>query len=695
MPLSIQTNVNSLIAQENLRVNNAFQSQTIQRLTSGYRINSSGDDAAGLAVANKFRNSIAELTQGVANGNDAVASLQIMDGGIGNISKMLDRLKTLAMQSASSSFTGDRATLNSEFQSDIAEIDRQAQSIGLNTGGTFAKNLTVYLGAGNGSQSTANSIVNVDLSRATVDAQSLGLKGVQAVNSANYDLGGSSATSVHAILNDAVNAGSLSSPAATTSFTFYGAGFSNADGTTGNGGVTINVNLNGVGDTASLVDAINAAIQVQAQQPTAQSAAFAAADIKASIVTDSNGNQKLAFSSDSSAFQVAADDRTANALMGNFAADGTSAATGAVSGATITARAAANQAAMDFSTNNVTLTISGDGLSSPVNVTLNANYSNLGSFANLNAVAADIQTLVRTATGDAGFAVANNAGTLTFSGSKGAITVSASSSAAANVAALGMDASGTSAGTSVLTGPVNTTYFSNGAYEMASTSSGSAQVSNFQWAGAPGASGQTISIAANDANGVSHPISINLTASENTIDKAVGKINDALQKSNDATLKQITAVVVDDHGVQKINFISTVSSFSVAVGNEATSKGITDGAGNQGTSTQAQQIGTGGSADISTIQGAQAAVAAISKAVLALGKAQASIGKGENQLNYAISLAQSQITNFSAAEAQIRDADVASEAANLTKAQVLQQASIAAMAQANSAPQAVLALLRG
>jgi flagellin len=74
--------------------------------------------------------------------------------------------------------------------------------------------------------------------------------------------------------------------------------------------------------------------------------------------------------------------------------------------------------------------------------------------------------------------------------------------------------------------------------------------------------------------------------------------------------------------------------------------------------------------------------------------AQAAVGIGENQLNYAINLAQSQITNLSAAESQIRDADVAQQAANLSKAQVLQQASIAAMAQANSAPQAVLSLLK-
>ena len=81
-------------------------------------------------------------------------------------------------------------------------------------------------------------------------------------------------------------------------------------------------------------------------------------------------------------------------------------------------------------------------------------------------------------------------------------------------------------------------------------------------------------------------------------------------------------------------------------------------------------------------------------AISNLGLVQGVVGAGENKLNYAINLAQSQITNFSAAESGIKDADVAAEAANLTKAQVLQQASLAALAQANSAPQAVLALLK-
>src|SRR5260370_41193000 len=106
MSISIQTNVTSLMAQENLSVNQLFQSRTIQRLTSGFRINSSGDDAAGLAVANKFRSDTTELKQGIRNANDGLRQLQIGDGGLNNISKSLDRLKTPATTSAANKFPG-------------------------------------------------------------------------------------------------------------------------------------------------------------------------------------------------------------------------------------------------------------------------------------------------------------------------------------------------------------------------------------------------------------------------------------------------------------------------------------------------------------------------------------------------------------------------------------------------------------
>jgi flagellin len=103
---------------------------------------------------------------------------------------------------------------------------------------------------------------------------------------------------------------------------------------------------------------------------------------------------------------------------------------------------------------------------------------------------------------------------------------------------------------------------------------------------------------------------------------------------------------------------------------------------------------TNAPASTGTVTGnAQAAITAINAAIATLGQVQGRVGSGENKLNYAISLANSQITNFSAAQSRIRDADIASEAANLTKAQTLQQTSIAALAQANAAPAAILKLL--
>jgi len=181
-----------------------------------------------------------------------------------------------------------------------------------------------------------------------------------------------------------------------------------------------------------------------------------------------------------------------------------------------------------------------------------------------------------------------------------------------------------------------------------------------------------------------------------------------LQASNDTTLQKITAIKVRDlsggaTGAEKINFISTLNKFTVGLGTDGGSTAAANiglatassGAGTQGVSVTAHQVGTGSALDISTQAGASAAVTAITSAVRALGVAQAAVGKGQNQLAYAIGLAQSQISSFSSAESQLRDADIAAEAANLTKASVLQQATMAAMAQANSAPQAVLALLRG
>jgi flagellin len=209
---------------------------------------------------------------------------------------------------------------------------------------------------------------------------------------------------------------------------------------------------------------------------------------------------------------------------------------------------------------------------------------------------------------------------------------------------------------------------------------------------------QAITISANSTDGTLESKSItlqnNATAQTGqSIDSAISYINQELQQTNNPTLQGIVAVKEDVGGVQKINFLSSNNSFSVSAGSSPNGNGFS-GAGVAGSTVASTTLGTGITVSVDTQQNATQALGALANAVNLLGSAQAAVGTGENQLNYAIGLAQSQITNFSAAESRIRDADVAADAANLTKDQTLQQAGVAALAQANTEAQALLHLLQ-
>jgi flagellin len=193
--ISIQTNVASLYGLQNLNTNQMSEQKTIEEMTSGHRINSAADDPAGVAMANQLRNAGAVLTQGVSNGNNAVGQLQIIDGGLNNISQILDRLQTLATEGSSSTFTGNFTTLATEFANDVTEISRQAQNVGMNTGGDFNAALSVYIGGGLGNSNGASigvavETINLSGTSMAVDAAGLGLSAYTAVsnltNSANF-----------------------------------------------------------------------------------------------------------------------------------------------------------------------------------------------------------------------------------------------------------------------------------------------------------------------------------------------------------------------------------------------------------------------------------------------------------------------------------------------------------------------------
>ena len=501
MSLSIQTNIASLVAQNNIRVNSAFQSQTIQRLSSGFRINNSADDAAGLAVANTFKGAIASLTQGVQNGQQGLNALQIVDGGLSNISTIVTRLQTLAAESANAVFQGSRATLNTEYQTLLGEIDRQSANIGLNTGGRNNISLSIYTGGG---ADNAHSAVAVNLSgsNSAVDASGLGI----------------STSSI-------------------------------AGGGTGIGGNTVRLD-----NTA---------------------AAF--------------------LTSTSQTF-------TLHVNTGSGNTDVTATLTGGASGLT------------------GTQIISG----------LNTQLQAYGVTASIG-----------------------SGGTLEFGGST-AFSVSTTAAGTGPVA---------NTGTAVNTGDYN---LSSGTFAAFAAGGGTAADETVVFQNAGGTR------------------TVNLTsANAGTLTAALTTLNTALNGSGIYAVKAANGTDIS---------FQSVSAFSV---NEtAFTAGSGGGTGSLFGVVGAQAV-TAASASASSTGNSLAAITALATATTNLGSVQGKVGAGQNLLNYAVNLAQSQIVNLSAAEAGIRDADVAFEAANLTKAQVLQQASLAALAQANSAPQALLALLKG
>ena len=133
MGLRINTNVPSLVAQRNLRTNRVLLDRTLERLSSGSRINHAGDDAAGLAISETLRAQIRGLGQAERNASDGISLIQVAEGGLSEISNILIRMRELGVQAASDTVgTRERKFLDTEFQQLGAEIDRIANSTEFN-----------------------------------------------------------------------------------------------------------------------------------------------------------------------------------------------------------------------------------------------------------------------------------------------------------------------------------------------------------------------------------------------------------------------------------------------------------------------------------------------------------------------------------------------------------------------------------
>jgi flagellin len=184
MPFTVNTNLSSLNSQYALGQTRMGLQNTLTRLSSGLRINSASDDAAGLAIANRDLLDNTSVTAGIQAANDAISNLQIKDGAMNNITSLLNRALTLASQAASTTFTGSRSTLDNEFQSVLSEITRTAGAAGLQTGGADLTTRSVFVG--NTQINTGASVTYVSWTLTTaVDSQGLGISTQNITSQAN------------------------------------------------------------------------------------------------------------------------------------------------------------------------------------------------------------------------------------------------------------------------------------------------------------------------------------------------------------------------------------------------------------------------------------------------------------------------------------------------------------------------------
>jgi flagellin len=147
MGLGINTNVPSLNAQRNLNASQSTLGKALQRLSSGLRINSAADDAAGLAISERFTTQIRGLNQAVRNANDGISMLQTTDAALGSVTQNLQRIRELAVQAANpTNSTSDRAAIQQEVQQLTAEVDRIGRTTSFNGRSLFGEADTSVVG---------------------------------------------------------------------------------------------------------------------------------------------------------------------------------------------------------------------------------------------------------------------------------------------------------------------------------------------------------------------------------------------------------------------------------------------------------------------------------------------------------------------------------------------------------------------
>jgi len=701
MPQIINTNVPSLTAQRNLTTSQGQLATALQRLSSGLRINSARDDAAGLAIADRFTAQIRGLNQAARNANDGISLAQTAEGALNEVGNNLQRLRELAVQSANATNSAtDRVALQAEAAQLIAEIDRVASTTKFN-------GVALLDGSFTNQQFQVGADANQTISITAINSARVTTLGSTTTNSTTVAGGGVTANILSAgdlVLNGVSIQGTVAGAAGqTTDSAFAKAAAINAQSA-----------LSFVTATAATTAASGTAA-AQTVTPATTSSTTAATGPAAATTTVSGGVI--------TAFGTPAEDITA----GDIEINGT--AIGAITGGADAAGQATNVAAainLLTGTHGVTATVYGAGLDqirltnattaaisvdlgvvdssstlantgltngtnqlantysaiTGTNFTVGGNAVTFagGVYASSTLATDALVTATNTALTGLGFTVANSGGNLALSRVDGAnFTVTAANAATQAVTGFGATITTTNgvAASSTITAISSGDLSINGVAittVIAATTSASQRGTDLAAAinSQQASTGVTATAAASGALTLSAADGRNITV--------------AFSGTADANNTGLTATTTRS----TLTLSSTDSAGITITGNASGNAGFTDGL-NPSTATT-----TGGLSllSIATVVGSNTAIATVDAALATVNSTRADLGAYQNRFASTVANLTTTSENLSASRSRILDADFAAETAALTRGQILQQAGVAILAQANSLPQQVLALLR-
>jgi flagellin len=686
MALVINTNVASLNAQRQLMSSGNSLDRATERLSSGARINSAKDDAAGLAIANRMTSQVRGLDQAIRNANDGVSLIQTAEGALSESTNILQRMRELSVQSANGIYTAsDRKTLDAEVKQLVSELDRIAKTTSFNGQNLLDGKLgKVDLQVGSSANQT------IALKVPAMDAKTLGM------GSTSVDLMGGAST-----INSLTGALVLREGSVMINGQSVIRGTDTFDGASDSDQELldhINANVNGV--TASTYAVAQATAAGDGVLLSTESVSVALANLDGTTTTVTVGGGAKGTSSLQELVNKM-NDESGGKFTASIGEDGkVSIAAENVSTVTVTDAAAALGTGITTAA-NARISIKADN-GDPVTVTR-------GSIGNLSQLTA------------LGFRENDKAGTIE------GYAVGAGALVSGDVKINGVDVgTSTSAGLADKAKAINSVSDQTGVTATAFTSMvldfSATQVTTIV-GGAVALNGvdvtlsgtpTSLAVLAADFNGQTDKTGVTATVSGTRLilEGNVAQITFGIDSGGTATavtdaLQDANAALVQfGSGSTALADVTDTTTLALGGIKLASNNGnpisvqLASGASTK-TGLIESNAGVGGafgsaisSISIDTQANAQKAIKVIDNALTTISDVRSDLGAINNRLDFTISNLANISEKTSSARSRITDADFAAETANLSRSQVLQQAASAMLAQSNARPQQVLSLLR-